>query len=200
MSSNPLFTVGHSTHSIEKFLGLLKGNGIKVLVDVRSSPFSRMNPQFNREGLSYSLRSNGIYYLFLGHQLGARRTDPESYRGLKVDYSLVAQTADFKAGVERLRRGLDMMPLAIMCAEQDPLTCHRAVLVAHYSRALFPEVAHILGNGTIETGREADERLLREYSMKYDDMFASRDSQINLAYKNRAEEIAYEEHPKQVAG
>src|SRR5262249_21304031 len=100
-----LYTIGHSTHPLQHFLDLLKANGIQALADVRSSPFSRFNPQYNRDVLKRALKNEGIYYVELGKELGARRVESECYVGNKVSYPLVAQTPLFQHGLERLRNG-----------------------------------------------------------------------------------------------
>ena len=94
-----LFTIGHSTHSWEKFLELLRQHRIEAVADVRSSPFSQFNPHFNRETLRHALRQQGISYVFLGEELGARRSEPECYVNGRVDYSLIARTPAFIHGL-----------------------------------------------------------------------------------------------------
>lgn len=102
---NPLFTIGHSTHEFSKFLALLKQYGIEVLADVRSRPSSRF-PWFNRPALEKELKANGIRYVFLGLELGARREERECYIGLRADYGRIAQTSAYQKGNERLREGV----------------------------------------------------------------------------------------------
>jgi uncharacterized protein (DUF488 family) len=123
-----LYTIGHSTHSLEKFIALLKQQGITALCDVRSKPYSCMNPQFNRENLKRSLRENGIAYIFLGKELGARSEDPSYYVCGKVQYDRLARSALFQKGIIRVRSGMRDFRLALMCAEKDPLECHRTIL------------------------------------------------------------------------
>jgi len=81
-----MYTIGHSTHPLEYFIGLLSRHGITALCDVRSKPYSRINPRFNRESLKKSLEESRISYLFLGRELGARSEDPHCYQGGKVQY------------------------------------------------------------------------------------------------------------------
>jgi uncharacterized protein (DUF488 family) len=188
-----LFTVGHSNHSFEHFVDLLKSNEVKAIADVRSSPYSKYTPQFNRDSLERVLKENGIYYVFLGRELGARRDEPECYAGNKVVYSKVAKTNVFQEGLFRLREGALRMRVAVMCAEKDPLTCHRTVLVARYGRDFFSEIHHILDDGSIETGHDADCRLLAEYKLDKEDFFSPLEERMKIAYEKRAEKIAYEE-------
>lgn len=199
-SSKPvLFTVGHSVHPIEHFIGILRANQIDAVADIRSSPYSKFTPQFNRDHLKNSLKEHGIGYVFLGTELGARRVEPECYENNKVIYQKVADLPSFKYGISRLREGTEKMRVAIMCAEKDPLTCHRTVLVTHFSRDHFSDTLHILEDGSIESRAEADLRLLREYKLDKEDFFSPYEERLALAYSKRSEKIAYEENQNQVA-
>lgn len=199
-SNNPvLYTVGHSIHPIGDFIEILRMNTIDAVADVRSSPYSKFTPQFNRDHLEEHLKKHRIRYVFLGAELGARRDEPECYENNKVIYRRVADLPSFKSGILRLRKGAEKMRVAIMCAEKDPLTCHRTVLVAHFSRELFSDTLHILEDGSIESRAEADLRLLREYKLEKEDFFSPYEERLALAYSKRAEKIAYEENQEQVA-
>ena len=105
MSREPpvVYTVGHSTLPLEDFVGVLTRNEITGLADVRSSPYSRFNPQFNREPLNDELRVRSISYVFLGRELGARSDDPSCYAGGQVQYDRLAETELFESGIERIR-------------------------------------------------------------------------------------------------
>lgn len=194
-----LYTVGHSIHPIDHFIAILKKNKIDAIADVRSSPYSRFTPQFNREALKESLKSEGIQYVFLGDELGARRDEPQCYENGRVIYRKVAALALFLKGIERLQEGASKMRVAIMCAEKDPLTCHRTVLVAHFAREEFSDTLHILEDGGIETREHADKRLLRELKLDKDDFFNPYAERLKMAYEQRAEKIAYAENEQQVA-
>jgi uncharacterized protein (DUF488 family) len=102
---NILYTIGHSTHSIEELIRLLNGHAVNAVCDVRSSPYSQYNPQFNRESLQKALKASGISYVFLGDELGARPDDPACYMDGKVRFECVAGTDRFRDGIERLRIG-----------------------------------------------------------------------------------------------
>src|SRR6202521_1160216 len=102
-----IFTIGHSTHPQKRFIALLLQHGITALCDVRSKPYSRVNPQFNREELKESLRERCIKYVFLGKELGARSEDPMCYENGKVQYDRLAATPAFKAGIERVLAGAE---------------------------------------------------------------------------------------------
>src|SRR5262245_48831743 len=110
-----IFTIGHSTHPIERFVALLAGQGVRVLADVRSTPFSRFNPQFNRERLAKSLADAGIRYEFMGDALGARSTDPACFENGRVSYARLAESAAFRRGIEQLIEAARAQRMAIMC-------------------------------------------------------------------------------------
>lgn len=188
-----LYTVGHSNHSFEHFLGLLKKHSIEAIADVRSYPYSQYTPQFNRDNLERCLKANGISYVFLGKELGARRDEASCYEGNKVVYGKIAETEAFQKGLKRLVTGAQKMRVAIMCAEKDPLTCHRTILVAYYGKDLFSNVIHILENGEVEAVDEAETRLLHETNLGEEDLFSPLEDRLILAYKIRGEKIAYEE-------
>ncbi len=120
-----LFTIGHSTHAWADFLHLLKTHCINAIADVRSSPYSARLPQYNREVLDRALPAENIRYAFLG----ARRTEPECYVDGVARYDLIARTAVFQAGLDRVLSGTARFRLALVCAEKDPLECHRTILV-----------------------------------------------------------------------
>jgi uncharacterized protein (DUF488 family) len=194
-----LYTVGHSVHPIDHFIAILKKNKIDAIADVRSSPYSRFTPQFNRGPLKDSLKSEGIQYVFLGDELGARRNEPQCYENGKVIYHKVAALPLFLKGIERLQEGASKMRVAIMCAEKDPLTCHRTVLVAHFAREIFSDTLHILEDGSVETRDHADKRLLQELKLDKDDFFNPYAERLKKAYAARAEKIAYAENEQQAA-
>ena len=139
-----VFTIGHSTHAQERFVALLELHAITAVCDVRSKPYSRLNPQFNREELEKALTAHAIAYRFLGRELGARSDDPTCYEDGKVKYQKLAETDLFKRGLKRVLRGLkENFRIALMCAEKEPLECHRTILVARYLVALGINVWHI---------------------------------------------------------
>lgn len=201
MSENlpTLYTVGHSVHLIDHFLAILQKNGIEAVADVRSSPYSKFTPQYNREALKESLKSEGIQYVFLGDELGARRDEPQCYENGKVVFRKVATTPAFLKGLDRLQEGASKMRVAIMCAEKDPLTCHRTVLVTHFARERFKDTFHILDDGSMESLEHADARLLRELKLDREDFFTPYSERLALAYALRAEKIAYAENQEQTA-
>jgi uncharacterized protein (DUF488 family) len=162
-----LFTIGHSNHSIEKFSRLLDENGIMILVDVRTAPYSHYNPQFNKENLQGFLALHDIQYAYAGKYLGGRPADPSCYKSRvmpdegaekehpidylhEVDYPEVMKRKWFIQGIQQLLELADQDLTAIMCSEEDPAECHRHHLIARYLIAEHPEVdvRHIRGDGT----------------------------------------------------
>ena len=191
-----VFTVGHSSHAIETFLKLLDRHGISAICDVRSSPYSRFSPQFNKEALSKSLGEHGIRYVFLGKELGARSNDPLCYRDGRVRYGTLASTELFRSGIERVRLGVERgYKMALMCAERDPLDCHRTVLVARSLERDGFNILHILIDGSLETQDEAAARLIKQLDLDQDDFFLSAEDLIDKAFQMQEERIAFTEDP-----
>ncbi|HXC35894.1 MAG TPA: DUF488 domain-containing protein [Candidatus Acidoferrales bacterium] len=187
-----LFTIGHSTQSWEQFLERLVRHRIDAVGDVRSSPYGARFPQFNREILERALKGAGIQYVYLGNELGARRTERECYVDGVALYDRIARTPAFSAGLDRVRKGGVRFRLALMCAEKDPLECHRTILVCRELRSDL-EIRHILDDGTLGNHTDAESRLLAEEKVPTEDFFISREELIARAYDRRGAKIAYHE-------
>lgn len=187
----PLFTIGHSDHDIDRFLALLREYRVDAVADVRSQPYSRHQPQFNRETLADALKTIEAKYVFLGRELGARRAEPEAYDGGRARYDLIRHLPAFQEGLARIQRGVASNRIALLCAEKDPLTCHRTILVCRELRALPIEVLHIRDDGLYETTAALETRLLRLWRLQDADLFTERTALIELAYEKQAERIAY---------
>ena len=185
-----LYTVGHSNHSIEKFIGLLTANDITAVADVRSQPFSRRHPQFNKERIAATLAQHGIAYVFLGKELGARSEDPSCYENGKVQYSRLAAAPAFKAGIERVLAGAEKFRVALMCAEKEPLDCHRTLLVSRALESAGASIAHIMADGSLEPQEKTMSRLIDLVGLPRDDLF-KRDDLITAACRLREDKIAY---------
>jgi uncharacterized protein (DUF488 family) len=186
-----LFTIGHSNHSGDWFSELLTKHHISAVADVRSRPFSRRFPQFNRENLYVELKRIGVCYAFLGQELGARTDDLTCYVDGKVQYDLLAKTALFQSGVKRLLNGVRSHRIALMCAERDPITCHRMILVCHALRKEPLEIAHISADGSLESNTDAEKRLVRTTRLPESDLFTSPDEAVEDAYCRQAQRIAW---------
>ncbi|GIW99589.1 MAG: hypothetical protein KatS3mg111_2922 [Pirellulaceae bacterium] len=187
-----LWTVGHSNLEPEAFIAMLQSHGVTAIADVRSHPFSRQFPHFNRESLKSWLEAAGIWYVFLGEELGARRSEPECYVDGQARYELIAQTPAFHAGLDRVRVGVQRQRIALMCAEKDPLTCHRAILVA---RALKSEmqIDHILSAEQVESHADMERRLMQLWNLDAPDFFMTPQERLEEAYQRQGRKIAYVE-------
>lgn len=190
---HPVFTIGHSNLEIGRFVALLKQHSIQAIADVRSSPYSQYNPQFNRELLQKSLQEHGIAYVFLGQELGARRSERECYLEGRADYGLISQTPAFKRGIERVTQGAAKMRIALMCAEKDPIDCHRCILVTPHLRQQGLKLLHVLSDGSLEDHVQTEKRLLQVFALENKELFRSQDEIVAEAYKKQGEKVAYHE-------
>jgi uncharacterized protein (DUF488 family) len=194
MTSTPpgtILTVGHSNHSIERFSQLLGQHDVTLVTDVRSVPYSRRNPDFNREQLGRALEARGLAYLFLGDEVGARPRDPSCYVNGRVDYRALASSRGFRRGLERLMREAETQRVAVLCAEKEPLNCHRTLLIARELRTLDVDVAHILADGTLEGHDQAMERLLDQLKLRQLDLFGGPIDRFEAAYAKQEQRIAF---------
>jgi uncharacterized protein (DUF488 family) len=169
MSGPPFtWTIGHSNHTSDRLLELLVGHAIGVVVDVRSSPYSRYSSHFNKEQLQRALESQGIRYVYLGGPLGGRPPDSSMYDADgRVRYDRVAAGSDFIGAVERLLRGADEHRIALLCGEEDPISCHRRRLVGRTLRERGVTLAHIRGDGTVTTETELEARETIEFPERF---------------------------------
>jgi uncharacterized protein (DUF488 family) len=180
---NRIFTIGHSSHSIEKLLALLSQHEVNVVSDVRSTPYSKFNPQFHKENLQRSLEEYGIRYVFLGRELGARPDDESCYENGHVLYDRLAQTELFHSGIERILRGAAQYRIALLCAEKDPAKCHRTLLVSRVLAEQGIEIAHILADGGIESQENIMDRVLHTAGLPERDLFRSKEQMISEMLK-----------------
>jgi uncharacterized protein (DUF488 family) len=187
----PIFTIGHSTHSVGRFVELLRMHQVTEVADVRSVPYSRFTPHFNRGAIESSLRREGVDYVYAGRELGARRDEPECFEGGQAKYERIALLPRFREGIERLSHAAATRRVALMCAEKDPITCHRTVLVARALLRAGLEVRHILEDGRIESAAEAEERILDAAGMPRVDLFQSRQELVDAAYRALGERMAW---------
>ncbi len=190
-TGNPVLTIGHSTHTTDAFIALLRMHGVEAVADVRSSPFSRFNPQFNRETLEQSLKGSGIRYVFLGRELGARSEDRSCYENGRVQYARLARTPGFQSGLNRIIEGTAQYRIALMCAEKEPLECHRTLLVAKALVERGVEVLHIHADGHLESHEAAMDRLLDMTGIPKEDLFRSKEELLSDAQAHQEQKIAY---------
>ena len=174
---NKLFTIGHANLDIKDFIALLNQHNVTALADVRSSPYSRYVSQFNKENLKNSLLNVDIKYVFLGEELGARTKDKSCYVEGKAVYENIAKTDLFSKGIERIKKGSESYNIALMCAEKDPITCHRAVLVCQHLKVLPLAINHILQDGNLESHEDLENRLLEIHNLGQ----SAKDSPVQLS-------------------
>ena len=154
-----VYTIGHSNRPVQHLIDRLNRHGIKVLVDVRSRPFSRHNPQFNRHDVSEALRKAGIPYVWLGHSIGGVPDDPELKSYGRPDYAKIRASEGYQKGMDDLVSGLEspLGPVALMCSEQDPAGCHRRRLVGVDLIDRGYELVHVMGDGELATEHDVRE-------------------------------------------
>lgn len=199
--SNTLLTIGHSNLELEDFAAVLASAGVQTVCDVRSRPGSFRHPQFNREPLEAGLASIKIRYEFLGEALGGRPSDRRVYRSDgRVDYELRRKAEDFRAGIERILELSRTQKIAVMCAEEDPLQCHRFLMICPALLERGVEPLHIRRGGVLESQREAEDRLLLQHdcsAFTSGALFsAERDSVLQDALRRQAEEFAFRGSPE----
>jgi uncharacterized protein (DUF488 family) len=189
-------TLGHSNLEMPDFQALLRGCQITVVCDVRTRPYSFRFPQFNREPLQAELSSARISYEFLGESLGGRPQDREAYReDGRVDYAARRRSVAFAAGIDRILEISHADKAVLLCAEEDPLQCHRFLMIcpALMERGITPQ--HIRRDGVIESQREAEDRLLQLHGFSdvvSGSLFVSgRDSALKDALELQADKHAY---------
>ena len=144
---------------------MLHQHKITALADVRSRPYSRYLAHFNKAPLKSALNRAGIYYVFLGQELGARPDDQACYVDGKAVYEKIAATDAFHNGIQRALKGTHKHKVALMCAEKDPLTCHRAILVCQYLKEFNLDIKHILKGGALESHEHLEHRMLVKHRM-----------------------------------
>lgn len=170
-----LFTIGHSNHAIERFVTLLRAAGVRLLADVRSTPYSRRFPQFGRERLRATLAIDGIDYRHLGAALGGRPQD-----GVR-DYAAMARTPAFSVALDEVVGEAAHRPLALMCAEREPIDCHRTILVARHIADRGVDIVHLLADGGRAPHADVEATLLAWYERRTGPLLVERDPVRRLA-------------------
>ena len=153
------FTIGHSNHTVEVWLALLRQHNVEVVVDTRSSPYSKFVPHFDRELVQRSVEQVGFRYLFLGSELGGRPANPAYYDAKgRVLYSRLRDDEHFKVAVTRLEAGMERFRVVLLCGEENPAHCHRRLLIGRVLTERGHTMLHIRGDGRLE----ADETVAAE--------------------------------------
>ena len=193
MKDLTVFTIGHSTHSYEHFLSLLRASGITAVADVRTTPFSRHFSHFNEGALRSELKLDGISYVFLGKELGGRPSGRSFYCDGVADYEKMAKTQMFASGIKRVIEGAKKFRIALMCSEHDPLDCHRCLLVGRSLREEGVKLVHILGDSSLVSHEAIEEKLLNLAGRSSDDLLMTASERLSAAYRDRSLKVAYVE-------
>lgn len=161
-----IYTIGYASHTWESFCAVLSKYGITAVADVRSAPYSKFKPEFSYKSLSAALGRIDVAYVFLGNLCGARPDDRQYYVHGVVSFEKLAQSPEFQEGLARLSEGAKEFRIAILCAEKDPITCHRTILIArHLHHDLGLTVRHILEDTTYEDHTQTETRLLELFHL-----------------------------------
>lgn len=197
-SEHIIFTVGHSNYEAEQFIKILHSHSIKMLVDVRSAPYSKYCLQFNKDVIEQVLVNNGIKYLFLGKELGARPRDQNCYVNGKVSFDKLQNSEPFKQGILRLLVQMKKGNIVIMCSEKEPINCHRAILISRVLIRQGVTVKHILSEAELLDHKELEEQLLKKYKIEKTlfDNESSDDLNLQEAYQEQEKVISYQESPQ----
>jgi uncharacterized protein (DUF488 family) len=184
-----LLTIGHSNLPADRFVALLRNADVAVVADVRSVPFSRRFPWFSGKVLAARLTREGVSYIALGDVLGGRPRDPKLYCEGIADYEAMAARPEFRAGLDRVVDEMGRQRVCLMCAEREPLDCHRCLLVSRalVKRGLAP--GHILADGAIEPHAATEKRLL-DLAGGEADLFRDPSIRLAEAYQRRARAVA----------
>jgi len=193
-----LWTIGYSAFTIRGFTGVIKDYGIPLIIDVRSTPYSRYHPDYNKEALEKTLSKHSVFYRNYATEFGGHQTEraffaPEGY----LDFEKFAKSADFIRGLSRLANSLEQgYTFALMCAEKAPSVCHRSIMVARSFHELGLPVKHILPGGGTKTHGELETELLDCYfpnrdQLPIDGVYEDDETLIRKAYRLRNSEIGY---------
>lgn len=186
-----IYTIGYSKFNIKDFIDTLKKNSINAIADVRSSPFSKFKPEFNKDNLAKELNKLNIRYVFLGDYCGARVNDESCYINGKADYKLISKSKKFQEGLKRIRNGVQKYRIALMCAESDPITCHRDILICRNLKSPDLKIKHIINADKIELNEESEKRLIDLFKLNQNELFNDRKDLIEEAYNKQSLIIAY---------
>lgn len=198
MEEKIIYTVGHSSHTIEYFIELIKGSSINCIVDVRSNAASSFAPQFNKMPLLNFLKRSGISYVHFAKEFGARRTEDELFdKNGQVDFEKVRKTKVFISGIERLKQGIQKgLVIALMCSEANPFDCHRFSMISVELEKHDLTVMHILKDKSLIRNKELERELLKKYAKKIPqpsifEPDITEEKQLAFAYQLRNKDIAY---------
>lgn len=187
----PVLTIGHSRHSEPEFLERLRAYSVDVVLDVRSAPFSRWVPHFNRPALREWLRRANIQYSFAGRTLGGRPSDESLYEFGRVSYEKIAERPSFVLGLRRIAAAARTHHIAIMCSEADPIECHRFLLIGRRLAERSVDVFHVLASGEAEGHTVSETRLLTAAGLAQSEIFSPSADALGEAYARQASRVAF---------
>ncbi len=188
-----IYTIGYATKSYPVFLEQLKRYRISALVDVRSVPFSARFKEFDQPNLQRALPKEKIHYIYMGDHLGPRSKDPAHYHdNRQIDFDKLNQSPLFLQGIDRLKKGLEKRyTIAMMCAEKDPASCHRSLLIAKYMADKIDwEIKHILYDGELEDQQSLMARLVEQQGLCCD-MLSDKETITQQAYEAQCQAVNY---------
>jgi uncharacterized protein (DUF488 family) len=191
MPSFDLFSIGHSNIAAAHFLAMLQDAGVSVIADVRTVPYSRFFPWFSQKTLAASLAAASIGYVAMGDTLGGRPRDVSLYRDGVADYEAMAAQREYRAGLGRLLDAAARSCVCLMCAEREPLDCHRCLLVARGLAERGLAVGHILHNGSIEPHAATEQRLLALDGGSCDLFASGQRERLAAAYRRQVRAVAF---------
>jgi uncharacterized protein (DUF488 family) len=191
MPAFDLFSIGHSNIPADRFVAMLHSAGVTVVADVRSVPASRHFPWFSKNNLAARLAEVGIGYATMGDALGGRPRDAGLFRDGIADYEAMAQRPEFASGLDRLLATAARERVCLMCAEREPLDCHRCLLVTRRLAERGCAIGHILHDGTVEPHTATEQRLLALAADDRDLFAAGQDDRLAAAYRGRARAVAF---------
>lgn len=195
--SDTVYTVGYSGFSIDDFINVLQENGITCLIDVRSIPSSQYFLDYNKTNLIATLEKNGIIYRNYTNEFGARQSNRKYYTNDILDFEKFIVSDAFQNGIHKVKEGIKLgYSFAFMCAEKDPLNCHRAIMVGQGFKKAGFNILHIHADKSKESQEELEQRLLDLYfdnrnQMNLFQRISSDDELIQESYRLRNKEIGY---------
>ncbi|MEL7671988.1 DUF488 domain-containing protein [Methanobacterium sp.] len=153
-----IYMIGHSSMTQESFVDILKSFKIDIVVDVRSSPYSKFVSHFNRENIKKSLIENDMRYIFLGDYIGGKPRDNKYYENGKVNYRLISMSDRYSKGINRIIELNNENDIVLTCSEEDPYNCHRHNLITQTLVKKGLEVIHIRKNSKIDKITNLDKK------------------------------------------
>lgn len=186
-----IFTIGHSNLDISDFINLLLANKIELVVDVRSAPYSKLYPHFNRNPLEVSLTKNFIKYIFLGDSVGGRSNNLKDFSKGRVVYKKIAEKEEYVSSINTIIQNSSKYRIVLMCSEKEPLECHRTLLISRSIETHRVKILHIHRDGQIESQSEAIQRLLKIWKLDSPNLFGEDAERIDEAFTKQESKYAY---------